>query len=205
MADVYERVSDEAVRNATGKEWDTWFARLDEAGAETMRHKEIAALLLTPDHLGPEERWWAQTITVAYEHARGRRVLGQTAGAGFEIGVQKTLPAEAERLWQLLVSAEGMRIWLGDVAEAFPLQPGLAYETRDGTTGEVRSVQPGEKLRLTWKPADWAAPSTVQIYLQAKGERTAVRFHQEKLESAEQRALMKNRWRAVLEALSNVI
>ena len=202
MADNYKRVSDDAVREATGKGWNEWFALLDESGADSMSHKAIAAMLATPDHLGPDGRWWAQTITVAYEHARGRREVGQTAGAGYEIGVQKTLPITAARLWQLLVSAEGMRIWLGDVEEAFPLQPGLTYETRDGVSGEVRTVSPGEKLRLTWKPVYLKSPSTLQIYLEAKGDRTALRFHQEKLVDSEERALMKNHWRNVLKALS---
>src|SRR5690625_2175048 len=131
MADNYQRVSDDAVREATGKGWNEWFALLDESGADSMSHKAIAAMLATPDHLGPDGRWWAQTITVAYEHARGRREVGQTAGAGYEIGGQQTLPVTAAPVWYILDSTAGKRSKIGVVAKAFPLQTELKYETRD--------------------------------------------------------------------------
>src|SRR5690625_2897788 len=76
MTNAYNRVSDDAVREATGKGWNEWFALLDESGAESMSHKAIAAMLATPDYLGPDGRWWAQNhhrcLRTRPRKARGR-------------------------------------------------------------------------------------------------------------------------------------
>ena len=39
------RISDEAVKAKTGKDWKQWFSILDKAGATKMSHKEIAEYL----------------------------------------------------------------------------------------------------------------------------------------------------------------
>ena len=36
------RMSDDAVKRATGHDWDTWFGQLDRAGAAKLDHKSIA-------------------------------------------------------------------------------------------------------------------------------------------------------------------
>src|SRR5262249_23589089 len=56
--------SDEAVKAATGKVWDEWFAILDKAGCQDMIHKEVAELLVEKHRV---RHWWGQMITVGYE------------------------------------------------------------------------------------------------------------------------------------------
>lgn len=201
MAEQYNNISNEAVKAATGKTWDEWFTLLDEEGAENLPHKDIAALLLNKGHIPETEGWWAQSVTVGYEYAKGRRVKGQTADAGFQVGVQKTIPIENERLWHFLISPDGLRMWLGGGIDNLELTKGAAYQTEDGTVGEVRSVSPGEKLRLTWQPAHWENRSTLQLYLLANGDKTALRFHHEKLADAKQRSEMKAHWQEVLKSI----
>jgi uncharacterized protein YndB with AHSA1/START domain len=196
-------ISDDAVETATGMGWDGWIALLDEAGADKMTHQEIAALLTDKGHM--ESFWWAQTVTVGYEYAKGRRVKGQTADAGFQLGVQKSLPIEAERLWQLLTSPAGLAIWLGTGLQNLELEVGEKYETAEGATGEIRSVYPAEKLRLTWQPADWDNSSTLQLYLLAKDDKTSLRFHHEKLTGLPQRQEMKTHWQGVLSQLQKLV
>jgi hypothetical protein len=53
------RTSDEAVRGATGRGYDGWFALLDESGAEGRTHGEIAASLMTAHGV---DHWWSQKI-----------------------------------------------------------------------------------------------------------------------------------------------
>ena len=61
--------------------------------------------------------WWCQTIAVGYEYARGRRAVGQTKTAGFEIGVQKTFPISPEKAWELITGPTGRKIWLDNIPE----------------------------------------------------------------------------------------
>ena len=99
----YSGVSSEAVAKATGRDWDQWLEFLDGLGAADLSHKEIVALVAGPGEL--DNGWWQQSVTVGYEQARGLRVIGQTSTAGFQIGVQKTLPVPVEAAWRLVADA----------------------------------------------------------------------------------------------------
>ncbi|MBD3186670.1 DUF4287 domain-containing protein, partial [Candidatus Bathyarchaeota archaeon] len=54
------RISDDAIKKATGSTWDEWLEILDSAEARQLIHKEIVAFLM--EHHGVSH-WWAQTIT----------------------------------------------------------------------------------------------------------------------------------------------
>ena len=199
MAESINNISDDAVRDATGRGWKEWIDLLDQEGAREKSHREIAAMLVDRDYIEEGNEWWAQSVTVGYEYAKGRRVTGQTADAGFQMGAQKTLPVTAEKLWEWLTSSDGMPVWLGSGVEDMSLEKGARYRTNEGTNGEIRSVYQAEKLRLTWQPADWDNETTLQLYLNDKGDRTALGFHHEKLADADQRAEMKKHWKGVLQ------
>jgi len=92
-------------------------------------------------------------VTNRYETARGLRVAGQTTSAGFEIGARRTLPVTAKLAWSLLLSPEGLRVWLGSIS-SLDLIRGVRFRTEDGITGEVRTVTPRRRFRMTWQPAD---------------------------------------------------
>ncbi len=199
MSTTQRKISDAAVRKATGKGWDEWFALLDSEGAEALPHKQVAQMLHDKGYIA--SGWWCQMVTVEYERARGKRVLGGTESAGFQIGVQKTLPLSPEEAWALIVEPAGRALWLGTVPE-LRWEKGAAYETAEGARGEIRSFTPQKLVRLTWQPPDFPAPSTLQVYLEPSGKKTAVRFHQEKLASAEAREEMRVHWRVVLQKLA---
>ena len=201
MVDKSNNISSQAVEKATGKSWDEWIDFLDEAGARNLTHKEIVHLINVNHYI--ESAWWRQSVTVGYEFARGSRILGETADAGFEIGVQKTIPREPREVWKLLFSPEVVNIWLGSV-ENIELKKGYRYQTADGTSGEIWSVKAGEKIRLTWKPSGGENSSTFQISLVPAGKKTSVRIHHEKLPNESEREQMKNHWRQVLKDLETL-
>ncbi len=195
-------ISGEAVAKATGRDWDEWLDLLDGLGARQMTHKQIVGVLATEGKLS--SGWWQQMVTVGYEQARGLRKVGQTADAGYQIGVQKTLPIPHELAWDLLVAGPGRDIWLGET-QPLDLRKGQEYVTSNGAIGEIRSVAPGQRLRLTWAHPDLSRPSTLQLYLVPSGEKTSVRFHQEKLSSQDERELMRRHWREVLRQLQDLL
>jgi uncharacterized protein YndB with AHSA1/START domain len=191
--------SDESVRAATGRGWDAWLTLLDRAGAAQQDHKAIVALLA---EAGVERAWWRQTIAVAFEKARGlRAAVGETADAGFQVGVRRTLPRSAEDAWSELVEGDARALWLG-AGTTFEATPGTAYHCDDGTEGEVRTVRAGRRVRLTWRPPDAPAPTTLQLTLEPKGERCVVAFHHERLPDAAARERMKAHWSEVLTTLA---
>jgi uncharacterized protein YndB with AHSA1/START domain len=192
---ILDRISTESVREATGLSWDEWLEALDEAGAAAWDHKATVAWL-ADEHGGSTTGWWRQSITVAYEQARGKRVVGETADTGFQLGVQRTVEASASDTWELLVSRP--ELWLG---EGVSFGKGERYETGEAA-GEIRVVRPGDRLRLTWRPTGWEAPATLQLTVQqSRPGKTVVGVHLEKLPDADARDAMRERWRAALDRI----
>jgi len=104
--------SDEAIRQRTGRGWEEWFDLLDEWGAAERPHKEVARRVAA--ELGIEPLAWnAQAITVSYERARGRRVVGERSD-GFAVTVQRTVAAPVERLFDSFVDRSLRGRWLAD-------------------------------------------------------------------------------------------
>jgi len=201
MIDQLGGTSSEAVAKATGKNWDEWVTLLDKAGMKTKEHAGVVKWL--EDKQQVESGWWAQNITVAYEIHHGKRVLGETKESSFQVGVQKNLDIGAEDAWKFLISQKGLKIWLGDIDDFTPFA-GYDYRTKEGISGEVRTIDKGKKLRLTWKLPEWRNNSTLQIYLLPAGGKTSIRFHQEKLADAAQRTVMAEHWQSVLDKLAKL-
>jgi uncharacterized protein YndB with AHSA1/START domain len=113
-----------------------------------------------------------------------KQPTGLTKGAGWEIGVSRTVAFPLEEVWDFLTSAEGSAVWLGAGVQRLD-EPGDAYETSAGIAGEIRSFHPRDRVRLTWRPPDWDHDSTVQFTVSSAGaDRTMLRFHQERLADA---------------------
>jgi uncharacterized protein YndB with AHSA1/START domain len=198
------RISSESLREATGRGWDEWLETLDSAGAADWNHKEIVGYL-GREHRQATSSWWRQSITVGYEQARGKRVVGETADTGFQVGVQRSVAASATEAWSLITSRPDL--WLGEGASV-AFAEGEPYEVpagggRPAARGDIRVVKPGDRLRLTWQPQGWPAPAILQLTLSATSSgKTAVQAHLEKLPDAEAREAMRAHWREALERIA---
>jgi uncharacterized protein YndB with AHSA1/START domain len=121
-------VSDAAVRAATGRGWDEWFAILDDAGANQMSHPEIVAQL----HANYDvSAWWEQQITVAYEQERGLREQHESP-RGYEISRTRTMSVPIDDLYRAFADATIRGRWLPE-------------EVTD-----VRETTPGQSIWMTW-------------------------------------------------------
>jgi uncharacterized protein YndB with AHSA1/START domain len=126
--------------------------------------------------------------------------VGLTKDAGWQIGVQRTVRAPIEEVWNYLTSPAGQDVWLGTGARLGDTK-GEPYTARDGTRGELRSRRQHDRIRFTWHPRGWDHDSTVQVAVRATPKGTTIRFHQERLASAQERALMRKHWERVAEAV----
>jgi Domain of unknown function (DUF4287) len=128
LATPVDRPSDDKVAAATGKRWEAWFSILDRWGAKQRKHGEIATHL-KEEHDVPG--WWAQSITVWYERARGMRLKHQQAD-GFTIYASKTIAVPLDTLFDAFVNPRSRRKWL-----------------TDGTMS-LRASQSGHTARFNW-------------------------------------------------------
>ena len=173
--------SEEAVRSATGRSYEAWFRVLDEADMVSRGHGEIAGAL-TGEH--GVAHWWAQTITVAYERARGLRPPHGGRDGLFSISASKTIEAPVERLFEAFMDGGLRERWL----------PGC--ELRE------RTSQPARSARFDW--ADGA--TRVNVGFEPKGDaRSQVGLAHERLADAEAAEDMKRYWRERLNALKGLL
>jgi len=103
-------LSGEKLAAATGRNWDEWLELLDQAGATKRTHTEIARWL-TEEQGVPG--WWAQSITVGYERARGLREPGQRT-AGWSVTASKTVDVPIETLFEAFERESVREGWLPD-------------------------------------------------------------------------------------------
>ena len=127
-----------------------------------------------------------------------RRVVGQTARSGFQIGVRKTLPFTPDEIWSAVLSPEGTSVWLGGPVE---ITEDVTYRLEDGTSGTIRVYTPGSHVRLTWQPPGWSQASVVQVRVIPAKTGTTLSFHQEQLAGSAEREAMREHWDRVIATL----
>lgn len=101
-------MSDEAIRRRTGRTWDEWFVLLDGWRGAEPTHPEIARHLAEEHGLSG---WWAQSVTVGYERARGMRAVHQLRD-GFSVNASKTFPMPVDRLFAAFAEETSRDRWL---------------------------------------------------------------------------------------------
>jgi hypothetical protein len=175
------RMSDDAIRRNTGRTWDEWFAVLDRWGAQEQSHRDIALHL---NQVLGVPGWWAQNITVAYEHARGLRPVGGTRAGTYEVGATKTVNVPVERLYAAFVDPELRERWL----------PGA--ELRE------RTAKPNRTARFDWEDGS----TRVIVGFTAKDAgKSQVAVSHERLPDADTAGEMKTFWRARMVALKQLL
>ena len=169
-------VSDAAVKKATGKTWEQWFALLDKQKAHELAHKDIAELL-NSKYL--DSSWWSQTVTVMYERARGLREVHQTAD-GFVAHVNKTFNVSLDKLYAAWRDGASRADWLA-------------------TQGiEVTRENVNKSMRMIWSDG----VSRVLVNFTPKGkDKAQVSVEHTQLDSAADVKKAKSSWKESLERL----
>src|SRR5699024_7577437 len=99
-----------AIAQATGRAWAKWLSQLEDTGARTTNHTEIAqkALELMPDATDNKE-WWVQGVAVAFEQQAGLRQPGQSSDGDFKFSVSKTFAGDKDAALQAWLDEFGDR------------------------------------------------------------------------------------------------
>lgn len=136
------------------------------------------------------------------QYFKSGKIVGHTSSMGFQVGVRRTIPISPEEAWAFLISAEGLKLWIGNITHHLYFNEGETFTTLDGIAGEFRVVKPFRQLRLKWGRNEWEKPSTLQIRLLSNNpDRTTISFHQENLDHPNTREQMKFYWEDVLTAI----
>jgi uncharacterized protein YndB with AHSA1/START domain len=128
------KISEAKVREATGRGWEEWFAALDRWGGVRRSHAEIARRLMGAHRV---EHWWAQTITVGFEQARGLREPGQNAD-GWTVSASKTIAVPVHRIFRSLSDPEQRALWLPGAELSLRTETPYKYARFDWEDGSTR-------------------------------------------------------------------
>jgi hypothetical protein len=177
--DYTPSMSDAAVKAKTGKDWKAWFALMDEAGANKLTHKDIAALL-SVTYKVPD--WWSQMVTVEYERARGLRVKFQQAG-GFTLNASKTIGVDLAKLFRAVSDTKVRARWF----------PKGAYEIT--STADLKYFR-----------AKWEGDTRLEINTYAKGDGKAqITIQQSRFANEKAMEAMRTGWKNALERLVGLL
>ena len=167
-------ISDEAVKKATGCDWDAWIWHLDKSGCADMSHKEIAEFI--HERWPKIGGWWSQMVTVGYEQAKGKREKNQEKG-GWRVSSSKTVEAPVKTLFAAFRDPKQRARWLAN--------PRFT----------VRKATPPKSLRITWTDG----VTNVEANFYAKGaKKSMVALEHGKLSGKKDVERMRAHWTKAL-------
>jgi hypothetical protein len=168
-------MSDDTLRDSTGRGWDEWCDIIDAWEGHDAGHTAIAAHV---NQVHGVDGWWSQTVTVGYERITGLRLPYQQPDGSFTTSKSRTVTTDAAALREMLL----------DETDRSDLFPGLSTELRSRPASKV--------IRLA------IGPGTAQIAVdpQADGKAKVAIAH-ERLPSIEDVDEWKNYWAEWLDAI----
>ena len=174
------KISNDAVKKRTGKNWQEWYKILNNAGAKKMNHKEIATWVYYNNDVSS---WWAQMITVHYEQTvKGR--MKHEKPSGFEISKGKTVSVPISKLYSAWEKKLIRNKWLS--------KPNL----------KIRNAQPGKSMRATWVDEE----TSLDVYFYDKGkDKSQVSVQHMKLRNSREAERMKKYWDTNLNKLKKYL
>ena len=173
-------ISDAAIVKATGRPWEAWLSLVDSWDGTRLSHPQNVRQLVDEHGVDP---WWAQSITVGYEQARGLRAPGQHAD-GWAVGATKTIAVPVEQLFAAFEDRSLRERWL----------PGAELGRRTATRPRIARY-------------DWEDGSTrIAVHFDALGEsKSRVALQHERLPDAETADEMKAWWRERMRVLKALL
>ena len=188
-------ISNAAILKKTGHGLDHWFAVLDAFGSGAKGHTDRAQYLYDV-HGVPA--WYTQGVTVAYERARGLRVMNQSCTGRFQVTVSRAVAASLDEVVDALGNAKRRAVWLRSADPALRAAMEAAFTGEKPRSVKVKNPQ-NASLRIKWDG------STVEIRIagKPKGGSTTVAADNMDLPDASLVEPRREKWKVALEALKS--
>ena len=186
-------LSDAKTIEKTGHDLAHWFAILDRFDGIEKGHTASTAFLYKNYDV---PRWYCQGIVVAYERARGKRVMNQRCDGAFEVSVSKVIAATTPALVKAFTDAKKRKVWgIGaDAGLVKALEAGLQDSK---SKGFITRADGQARFRFKWDD------TTVQFNLYPKGPgKTSIVAQQMKLRDAGEVERHRGLWKSALTALA---
>ena len=188
-------LSDAKSIEKTGHDLAYWFDVMDRFGGVAKSHTALT------EHLYEKYEvpgWYCQGIVVAYERARGKRLMNQKCDGSFEVSVSKVIAATTPALVKALSDPKQRKRWSAkaDVALVKALEAGLKNPKSKGFV-----TKPNGEARYRFK---WDG-MTVQFNLYPKGPGKTSIVAQQTLSGPEAVEPCRALWKAAFAAIAATI
>lgn len=190
-------LTDAAASKATGKTLKAWFAELDALGGGAKGRRELVRHVYDATD---KDEWWATTIAVEYERARG---IHEKDGApkGYSICSTKTITAPLSAVFAAFGDAKALDRWLGPKT-SLAFQDGGKLSNGDGNRLTFTRIRPDKDLRLDWDSPQLAPGSKVEVLFADKGKgKTGITLNHTRIQDRHEADLLRACWSAAFDAL----
>lgn len=190
-------ITDAAAKQKTGKTLTQWYAVLDAAGGNAKGRRELSNLVL--EQVG-KDAWWATTIVVEYERAKGQKEKDGKP-TGYSICSTKTVAAPLARVFSAFGSQSDLDRWLGAGTKA-SFSEGGSLSNAEGDRLRFVRIRTDKDLRLAWEHATRAPGSQVEVLFADKGQgKTGITLNHTRIATRRDADELRSGWGAALEAL----
>lgn len=190
--------SPESCQAATGHPYDHWFQVIETAGFANKRRE---AIQLIYDALGRgKDTWWATTIWVEYERAKG--VLKKDGRPeGYNICCTKGFAQTPEQIFPHFAAEEAMRAWAPEWSGA--MTEGSAFRC-GGCTGVIGRIRPNKDIRMTWETPGFG-PSEIEVQFTVTGAKTTVNIFHKRMATRDEADGFRRGWGEALDRLKALV
>jgi uncharacterized protein YndB with AHSA1/START domain len=194
-------VTDASAREKTGKTLEQWFAHLDELGGIAKGRRELVNQL---DSGAKLDEWWATTLVVEYERAKGA-VEKDGKPKGYSICSTKTVAAPLERVFAAFGDAKDLDRWLGGKTK-IEFKDGGSLQNGDGDRATFQRIRASKDLRLAWEHEKRAKGSQVEVLFADKGKgKTGVTLNHTRIQERRHADELRAGWSAALDQLKQLL
>ncbi len=158
-------LTDESVKQNTGKSREEWFAIVDEAGGISLGRMGRNKLLQEKFKVDP---WWMTTLVADYEEAKGLREKDGLL-KGYYICSTKSISAPVSRVYAAWTNLADLNKWYGDGIQA-DFAVGGKLMSADGETWEFKRIREDKDLRVSLTFPGHTAPTIADVTFAPKGD-----------------------------------
>jgi uncharacterized protein YndB with AHSA1/START domain len=193
--------SDAACKAATSRSIDQWFAELDALGGAALGRRELVHRIHTAAN---KNDWWATTIVVEYEKARG---VFEKDGRpkGYSVCSTKTIAAPVERVFAAFGDPADLDRWLGE-GTTIAFADGGELTNADGNRATFTRIRANKDLRLDWRSPDLAPGTSVEVLFADKGNgKTGITLNHNRIQDRLDADVLRATWARAFDRLKAVL
>ncbi|MBK8974609.1 MAG: SRPBCC domain-containing protein [Planctomycetes bacterium] len=190
-------LTDAACKKATGRSLKDWFAELDGLGGVAAGRRALVQHVYSETQ---KNEWWATTIAVEFENARGA-LEKDGLPKGYAICSTKTITAPVSRVFAAFGDSADLDAWLG-AGTRVVFEDGGSLDNGDGNRATFTRIRADKDLRLDWEAPGLAPGTKVEVLFADKGKgKTGVTLNHTRIQERRDADVLRAAWARALDAL----